>query len=39
LLAAPRLPTDEVGRKRAFLRQRYAEAISRPIAMPDIFVN
>jgi len=39
LLAALRLPTDEVGRKRAFLRQRYAEAISRPIAMPDIFVN
>jgi chromosome partitioning protein len=39
LLAALRLPTDEVGRKRAFMRQRYAEAISRPIAMPDIFVN
>jgi chromosome partitioning protein len=39
LLTALRLPTDEVGRKRAFLRQRYAEAISRPIAMPDIFVN
>lgn len=39
LLAALRLPTDELGRKRAFMRQRYAEAISRPIAMPDIFVS
>lgn len=39
LLGALRLPTDELGRKRALMRQRYAEAISRPIAMPDIFVN
>ncbi len=39
LLTALRLPTDEVGRKRALMRQRYAEAISRPIAMPDIFVS
>ena len=39
LLGALRLPTDEVGRKRALMRQRYAEAISRPIAMPDIFVS
>jgi chromosome partitioning protein len=39
LLTALRLPTDEVGRKRAMMRQRYAEAISRPIAMPDIFVS
>lgn len=39
LIGALRLPTDEVGRKRAALRKRYAEAISRPIALPDIFVN
>ncbi len=39
LIGALRLPTDEVGRKRAMLRKRYAEAISRPIALPDIFVN
>ena len=39
LLGALRLPTDELGRKRALMRQRYAEAISRPIAMPDIFVS
>ena len=39
LLAALRLPTDELGRKRKVLRQRYVEAVSRPIAMPDIFVS
>jgi chromosome partitioning protein len=39
LVAALRLPTDEVGRKRAEARQRYAETIGRPIAMPDIFAN
>lgn len=37
LLAALRLPTDESGRKRAEARRKYAEAISRPFAMPDIF--
>jgi len=39
LISALRLPIDEVGRKRAEARQRYAETIGRPIAMPDIFVN
>lgn len=39
LLAALRLPTDEVGRKRAEARQRYAQSIDRPIAMPDIFAS
>lgn len=39
LLSALRLPTDELGRKRAEARKRYAEALSRPIAMPDIFAS
>lgn len=39
LVAALRLPTDEVGRRRALLRRRYVEAVSRPIAMPDIFAG
>jgi len=39
LLTALRLPTDEVGRKRAEARQHYAETIGRPIAMPDIFAS
>jgi len=39
LLAALRLPTDELGRKRAEARRRYAETIDRPIAMPDIFAS
>jgi chromosome partitioning protein len=39
LLAALRLPTDEVGRKRIEARRRYAESIGRPIAMPDIFTS
>ena len=39
LLAALRLPIDEVGRKRAEARQRYAQSIDRPIAMPDIFAS
>lgn len=39
LVAALRLPADEMGRKRAEARQRYAETIGRPIAMPDIFVT
>ena len=39
LLAALRLPTDELGRKRADARRRYAETIGRPIAMPDIFAS
>jgi chromosome partitioning protein len=39
LLAALRLPTDELGRKRADARRKYAESIGRPITMPDIFSN
>lgn len=39
LLSALRLPTDELGRKRAEARRRYAEAIGRPFAMPDVFTN
>ncbi len=39
LLAALRLPTDELGRKRAEARRRYAETSNRPIAMPDIFAS
>ena len=39
LLSALRLPTDESGRVRAEARRRYAEAVSRPIVLPDIFVN
>jgi len=39
LLSALRLPTDELGRRRAEARRRYAEAAMRPIAMPDIFAS
>ena len=39
LLASLRLPTDELGRKRAEARRRYAETSNRPIAMPDIFAS
>ena len=39
LIAALRLPTDELGRKRLEARRRYAESIGRAIAMPDIFAN
>ena len=39
LLSALKLPTDEVGRNRADARKKYAEAISRPLVLPDIFVN
>ena len=39
LLAALRLPTDDRGRKRMEARQRYADAVTRPIAMPDIFAS
>ncbi|MBX3577909.1 MAG: AAA family ATPase [Rhizobiaceae bacterium] len=39
LLSALRLPTDEYGRKRAEARRAYAEAVARPIALPDIFAN
>lgn len=39
LLTALKLPTDEVGRNRANARKKYAEAIARPLALPDIFVN
>ena len=39
LLSALRLPVDETGRKRVEARRRYAETLSRPIRMPDIFVS
>lgn len=39
LISALRLPIDELGRMRVEARRRYAEAISRPFAMPDIFSN
>lgn len=39
LLSALKLPTDEVGRNRAKARKKYAEAISRPLVLPDIFAN
>lgn len=39
LLSALRLPTDEPGRRRAEARRRYAEAVSRPFALPDIFAS
>ncbi len=39
LLTALKLPTDEVGRNRASARKRYAEAVSRPLVLPDIFAN
>ena len=39
LLQALRLPIDEAGRKRSEARQRYAETLSRPFAMPDIFAS
>ena len=39
LLTVLRLPIDEVGRKRSETRRRYAETLSRPIRMPDIFAT
>jgi len=39
LLAALRLPTDELGRKRAEARKRYAETVGRPLVLPDIFAS
>lgn len=39
LVQALRLPMDEVGRRRSEARRRYAETLSRPIAMPDIFAS
>lgn len=39
LLAALRLPLDEVGRERSETRRRYAQALSQPFAMPDIFAS
>ncbi len=39
LITALRLPVDDAGRKRTEARRAYAETISRPIAMPDIFAN
>ncbi|MDN2564725.1 division plane positioning ATPase MipZ [Aquibium sp. A9E412] len=39
LLSALRLPTDERGHRRADARRRYAETVSRPLAMPDIFAG
>ena len=39
LVGALRLPTDEAGRQRSATRRAHAEALSRPIALPDIFVR
>jgi chromosome partitioning protein len=39
LIAALKLPIDEVGRRRADARRQYVEAVARPLALPDIFVN
>ncbi|MDP3895856.1 MAG: division plane positioning ATPase MipZ [Mesorhizobium sp.] len=39
LLASLRLPTDELGRKRADARRRYAETAGRPLVLPDIFAS
>lgn len=39
LLAALRLPTDELGRKRVEARRRYAETMGRPLVLPDIFAT
>ena len=39
LIASLRLPTDDHGRRRADVRRRYAEAMSKPLELPDIFVN
>ena len=39
LLAALRLPTSEMGRKRLDMRRKLADASSRPLELPDIFVN
>jgi chromosome partitioning protein len=39
LLGALRLPVDELGRKRAETRRRYAESLARPIVLPDIFAH
>ncbi len=37
LIGALNLPTDELGRRRAELRRRYAEAQRAPLVLPDIF--
>lgn len=39
LLAALRLPVDEIGRRRAETRRRFAETSSRPLVLPDIFAH
>lgn len=39
LLAALRLPTDEIGRKRVEARRRFAEVTDRPPTLPDIFTS
>lgn len=39
LVAALRLPIDELGRKRNEARRRYAETAGRPLVLPDIFAN
>lgn len=39
LITSLRLPVDEYGRKRADARRRYAETMSQPLALPDIFAN
>ncbi|MBL8582707.1 MAG: AAA family ATPase [Rhizobiaceae bacterium] len=39
LVTALRLPTDDIGRRRADARRRFAEIVNRPIDLPDIFVR
>lgn len=39
LIAALRLPIDDLGRKRAEARRRFSETTRVPINMPDIFAN
>ena len=39
LVGTLRLPVDELGRRRAETRRRFAEAGDTPIKMPDIFAN
>lgn len=37
LVSALRLPIDEFGRRRSDARRRYAEMVSKPLVLPDIF--
>lgn len=39
LVSVLRLPVDEFGRRRADARRRYAEMVSKPLSLPDIFAT